>query len=258
MSIGTAKPVGDELGGIKHHFVDFLSVKEPYSVGDYERDVDQFLKEYFKEKDVVFLIGGAGLFLDAVCKGLDEFPEPDLTIRRELNSQFSKDGIIPLLEKLKDVDVSYYETVDQSNHRRVIRALEVTLSSGKPFSSFLSHNNNKEKYPTIWLGLNQDRAILNDRINKRVDSMIENGLIEEVKTLVRYKDNQALKTVGYLEIFNYLEGKCTLEDAVQQIKHNTRKYSKRQLTWFRKNNSIQWFSAGNTEKIISFLETRIG
>ena len=164
MCIGTAKPVGDEQGGVSHHFVDFLSVKEPYSVGDYERDVDLFLKDYFKKNDIAVLVGGAGLFIDAVCQGLDEFPETDGQIRNLLNAQFAEEGVSPLLEKLKEIDSSYYEVVDKSNHRRIIRALEVCISSGKPFSSFLTSNSKKDKYPVIRIGLKMDRELLNEQI----------------------------------------------------------------------------------------------
>ena len=258
MCIGTAKPVGDDQGGVRHHFVDFLSVKEPYSVGDYERDVDLFLKDYFKKNDIAVLVGGAGLFIDAVCQGLDEFPETDGQIRNLLNAQFAEEGISPLLEKLKEIDSSYYAVVDKSNHRRIIRALEVCISSGKPFSSFLTSNSKKDKYPVIRIGLKMDRELLNEQINMRVDDMMERGLLEEVNSLIEYNQLQALQTVGYAELFNYIKGDHTLEEAVEQIKHNTRKYGKRQVTWFKKNKAITWFPVDHIEKIISFIDASIG
>ena len=258
MCIGTAKPVGDEQGGVSHHFIDFLSVKEPYSVGDYERDVDLFLKDYFKKNDIAVLVGGAGLFIDAVCQGLDEFPETDGQIRNLLNAQFAEEGISPLLEKLKEIDSSYYAVVDKSNHRRIIRALEVCISSGKPFSSFLTSNSKKDKYPVIRIGLKMDRELLNEQINMRVDDMMERGLLEEVNSLIEYNQLQALQTVGYAELFNYIKGDHTLEEAVEQIKHNTRKYGKRQVTWFKKNKAITWFPVDHIEKIISFIDASIG
>ena len=257
MNVGTAKPVAEEQKGIYHHFVDFLSVTESYTVGDFERDVDQLLLEYFQNNNIAVLVGGSGLFVDAVCMGLDEFPEVNISIKDSLNAQFIQEGLAPLLQKLKELDRPYYDMVDRSNHRRVIRALEVSVSTGKPFSSFLSPSSKEDKYHVIRIGLEMKRELLFERINNRVDGMINAGLLDEVTSLVKYRDMRALQTVGYKELFGYLEGEISLQDAVEQIKNNTRKYCKRRLTWFRKNKAINWFPADDPSKIISFIETRL-
>lgn len=247
MNIGTAKPNAFELCENPHFFINNLSVKDSYSVGKYINDVNSFFEDYYKSNDLLIMVGGSGLFIDGVLKGLDDFPKIDDKIRNKLNLDFKSNGIKSLREKLKLLDPDYHNIVDLNNHRRIIRALEVYYSTKKPYSSYLSRDKSYRKDINIkFIGLNPDREKLNLRIENRVDDMINNGLVEEVKKLYQYKDLNALNTVGYSEIFKYIDGHLSLEDAINQIKLNTRKYSKRQMTWFRKNKEILWYK--NSER----------
>ena len=245
MSIGTAKPTNFELEEAPHFFINNLSVIDSYSVGKFKEEVNKFLEKYYKSNDIIILVGGSGLFIDGVLKGLDDFPKINDEIRNKLNLDFDTNGIKNLCERLKVVDPEYYDIVDLNNHRRVIRALEVYYSTNKPYSSFLKRDNSYRTDINIkFIGINPERENLNLRIENRVDNMISDGLLEEVKKLYQYKGLNALNTVGYSEIFKYIDGDLSLEDAIDQIKSNTRKYSKRQMTWFRKNKEIIWYSDG--------------
>ena len=245
MSIGTAKPTSFELKEAPHFFINNLSVVDSYSVGKFIEEVNNFLEEYYKNNDLIILVGGSGLFIDGVLKGLDDFPKTNEKIRNELNLEFGTKGIKNLCERLKVVDPEYYDVVDQNNPRRVIRALEVYYSTNKPYSSFLSRDKTYRKDINIKLiGINPKREKLNLRIENRVDYMINNGLVDEVKNLYDYKDYNALNTVGYSEIFKFIDGDISLDEAIDLIKLNTRKYSKRQMTWFRRNKEILWYENG--------------
>ena len=245
MSIGTAKPTNFELEEAPHFFINNLSVVDSYSVGKFKEEVNKFLEQYYKSNDIIILVGGSGLFIDGVLKGLDDFPKINEEIRNKLNLDFDTSGIKNLCERLKVVDPEYYNIVDLNNHRRVIRALEVYYSTKKPYSSFLKRNNSYRTDVNIkFIGINPEREKLNLRIENRVDRMISDGLVEEVKKLYKYKDYNALNTVGYTEIFKYIDGDISLDEAIDLIKLNTRKYSKRQMTWFRKNKEIIWYSDG--------------
>ena len=245
MSIGTAKPTSIELEEAPHFFINNLSVVDSYSVGKFIEQVNNFFEEYYKNNDIIILVGGSGLFIDGVLKGLDDFPKTNEKIRNELNLEFGTKGIKNLCERLKVVDPEYYDVVDQNNPRRVIRALEVYYSTNKPYSSFLSRDKSYRKDINIKLiGINPKREKLNLRIENRVDYMINNGLVDEVKNLYDYKDYNALNTVGYSEIFKFIDGDISLDEAIDLIKLNTRKYSKRQMTWFRRNKEILWYENG--------------
>tara|TARA_Y100000768_G_scaffold163725_1_gene122483 strand:+ start:1294 stop:2205 length:912 start_codon:yes stop_codon:yes gene_type:complete len=245
MSIGTAKPTSFELKEAPHFFINNLSVVDSYSVGKFIEQVNNFFEEYYKNNDIIILVGGSGLFIDGVLKGLDDFPKINDKIRNELNSDFDTKGIKNLCERLKVVDPEYYDVVDLNNHRRVIRALEVYYSTNKPYSSFLSRDKTYRKDINIKLiGINPEREKLNLRIENRVDNMISDGLVEEVKKLYQYKDYNALNTVGYTEIFKHIDGDTSLDEAIDLIKLNTRKYSKRQMTWFKRNKEILWYEDG--------------
>ena len=245
MSIGTAKPTSFELEEAPHFFINNLSVVDSYSVGKFIEEVNNFLEEYYKNNDLIILVGGSGLFIDGVLKGLDNFPKINEKIRNELNLEFDTHGINNLCERLKMVDPDYYDIVDLNNHRRVIRALEVYYSTNKPYSSYLSKDKTYRKDINFKLiGINPEREKLNLRIENRVDNMISDGLVEEVKKLYKYKDYNALNTVGYTEIFKYIDGDISLDEAIDLIKLNTRKYSKRQMTWFRRNKDILWYKDG--------------
>ena len=245
MSIGTAKPTNFELEEAPHFFINNLSVIDSYSVGKFKEEVNKFLEQYYKSNDIIILVGGSGLFIDGVLKGLDDFPKINDEIRNKLNLDFDTSGIKNLCERLKVVDPEYYNIVDLNNHRRVIRALEVYYSTKKPYSSFLKRNNSYRTDVNIkFIGINPEREKLNLRIENRVDSMISDGLVEEVKKLYQYKDYNALNTVGYTEIFKHIDGDISLDEAIDLIKLNTRKYSKRQMTWFRRNKDILWYKDG--------------
>ena len=245
MSIGTAKPTSFELEEAPHFFINNLSVVDSYSVGKFKEEVNKFLEQYYKSNDIIILVGGSGLFIDGVLKGLDDFPKINDEIRNKLNLDFDTSGIKNLCERLKVVDPEYYNIVDLNNHRRVIRALEVYYSTKKPYSSFLKRNNSYRTDVNIkFIGINPEREKLNLRIENRVDSMISDGLVEEVKKLYKYKNYNALNTVGYTEIFKYIDGDISLDEAIDLIKLNTRKYFKRQMTWFRRNKDILWYKDG--------------
>ncbi len=241
MHIGTAAPTPEELNAAPHHFIHNVSIHTPYSVGDYEKEALQTITTLFSTQDYAILIGGSGLYIDAVTKGLDYFPEVKEAVRNQVRDTYAAQGIVPLQEQLQDLDPVYYNTVDIHNTQRVIRALEVCLSSGKPYSSFRTASKKERPFHIIKLGITAERAIIYDRINSRVDLMMEAGLVNEVQQLVPYQHLNALNTVGYKELFKYLDNEWELETAITEIKKNTRRFAKRQLTWFRKDTETIWF-----------------
>ncbi len=242
MKIGTAVPSSEELQEVPHHFIQQISIDQDYSVGDYEREAIVLLKSLFKKNSVVVLAGGSGLYVDAVVSGLDRFPEVDGTIRKELNYTLKQEGLQVMQERLQLLDPEYYQKVDLENPHRVIRALEVCIASGLPYSSFLNRKKTERFFKTLTVGIQAEREIVYSRINQRVDNMIEEGLLAEAKKLYPKKYLNALQTVGYREIFAYLEGKFELAFAISEIKKNTRRFAKRQLTWYRKREDILWVS----------------
>tara|TARA_R110002051_G_scaffold68564_7_gene123678 strand:+ start:414 stop:1334 length:921 start_codon:yes stop_codon:yes gene_type:complete len=241
MNIGTAVPNSDELNQAKHHFIQHKSITETYSVGDFERDAIEKLSSLFKTNEVVIMVGGSGLYVNAVTDGLNSFPTISADVREVLNLELKEYGIEFLQEKLKQLDPAYFNKVDIHNPQRVIRALEVTIGSGKPYSLFIDKPKAKRGFRVFTIGIKADRAIIYDRINLRVDLMIAAGLIEEAKELLPYRNFNALQTVGYKELFNYFDDEWTLEFAISEIKKNTRRFAKRQLTWFLKNENTKWF-----------------
>jgi len=258
MSIGTAVPEKAELEAAPHHFIQHISVEEKYSVGDFEKEAIKKLETLFKEHSVVIMVGGSGLYVKAVTEGLDEFPQADPEIRKNLNEHLEKDGIDWLQKKLFVLDPEYYKTADVQNPHRLIRALEICIETGKPFSSFLNQKKPERNFKNIHIGLMADREMIYDRINKRVTLMIENGLVEEARNLYSQKDLNALNTVGYKELFQYFDGKTDLKTAISEIKKNTRRFAKRQLTWFRKDPKIKWFDLNeDPENIFRYIESQI-
>jgi tRNA dimethylallyltransferase len=243
MSIGTAKPNEEELAVVPHYFINSHSIHESFSVGDFEKQALALLDDLFKEHDIVVMAGGSGLYIKAVCEGFDELPVADPAIRRQLNEGYAKSGITYLQDRLKAVDPEYFKGVDIHNPQRIIRALEVFETTGKPISSYRKSTINDRPFRIIKIGLNLPRDILYQQINQRVDKMIAQGLVDEVRSLLPYRDLNALNTVGYSELFDYIDGKITLETAIELIKQNTRRFAKRQLTWFRKDKDFQWFEA---------------
>ena len=250
MQIGTAAPTPQELASAKHHFIHHKSVMDNYSVGAFEKDAISKLNELFKTHEIVIMVGGSGLYVDAVTKGLDYFPDVDPEIRKNLNKTLEYKGIETLQLQLKELDIDTYNTIEISNPHRVIRALEICIGTDKPYSSFLKKKKKQRDFKTITIGLTADRELIYDRINKRVDIMIKNGLLNEVKSLQQYEDLNALNTVGYKEVFNFLNSKWSLDFAIEEIKKNTRRFAKRQLTWFKKNSNTFWFNYKTDTKII--------
>jgi len=258
MNIGTAVPSAEELGGATHHFIQHKSISESYNVGDFERDAINKIEQLHKVHSTVVMVGGSGLYVKAVTKGLDYFPEIDSNIRTELNNRLEKEGIYALQKQLELLDSQAYQSIAIDNPQRVIRALEICIGTGKPYSSFLTNPEKNRKFKTLTIGLNTERSIIYDRINQRVDIMIENGLLEEVKKLIPHRRLNALNTVGYKELFEYYEGNTTLEFAISEIKKNTRRFAKRQLTWFKKDESIDWFDYNtDIKEIINCIENQL-
>lgn len=241
MQIGTAAPTPKELAAAPHHFIHNISVHESYSVGTFEKQAMKCINTLHKTKDVVIMVGGSGLYVDAVTKGLDYFPTVNANIRENLNQKLQTQGIETLKEQLKELDIKSYNTIAIDNPHRLIRALEICIGSGQPYSSFLNKEKEKRPFKTITIGLVANRPIIYNRINKRVDMMMENGLLNEVKTLLPHQNLNALNTVGYKELFNYLNNEWALDHAVSEIKKNSRRFAKRQLTWFKKNEDTLWF-----------------
>ena len=257
MSIGTAAPTEEELSQAKHYFVHHISIEDKYDVADYERDVLQLLEELFKTHDNVIMTGGSGLFIDAVCNGIDTMPDVQPEIREKTQKLYDEGGLKALQDEVQHLDPNYYAIVDQQNPRRLQRALEVCYQTGKPFSSFRSGNAVQrdfdiKKYALLW-----DRQQLIERIDKRVDMMMEQGLLDEAKALYPKRDLNALNTVGYKELFAYFDDSCSLEEAVEQIKIHTRQYAKRQMTWLRKDSSYQWVTADEVDKVVVTLRPDI-
>lgn len=257
MQIGTAVPTTEELVGAKHHFIQNKSIFENYTVGDFEKDAISKLDDLFLSNDSVIMVGGSGLYVDAVIKGFDDFPEIDSTVREQVTSNYEKLGIEYLQTELEKRDPNYFEVVAKENPQRMMRALEVCIGSGKPYSSFLNQKKNTRNFTPILIGLEAERSVIYDRINQRVDSMMNEGLLAEAENLFPYKDLNALQTVGYRELFSYFEGDISLKFACEEIKKNTRRFAKRQLTWFKRNENTKWFDyLTDSKKIIEFIKLK--
>ena len=264
MTIGTAVPNPEELQAAQHHFIQNKSIFDNYTVGDYEKEALQKIEELFQTNDFAILIGGSGLYVDAVLKGFDEFPEINPEIRSEVNSNYEKLGIAYLQEKLKVLDPEYFQKITSENSQtlqnpqRMMRFTEVCIGTGKPYSSFLNQKKNNRDFTPILIGLDADRQVIYNRINQRVDIMINEGLLEEAKKLHPNKELNALQTVGYRELFSYLDGEFSLPFAIEEIKKNTRRFSKRQLTWFKRNEATKWFDyAAPKSEITAYIESNI-
>jgi tRNA dimethylallyltransferase len=258
MKIGTAVPEPEELAQAKHHFIQHISIFDDYSVGKFETDALAQLNTLFKSKDYVIMVGGSGLYERAVIDGLDYFPDVDKAIREALNELLEKHGIAVLQKELKEVDIETFNKIDIANPHRLVRALEIYRGTGKTYSSFLNKPKTKRSFKTIKIGLEAARPLLYERINKRVDIMIENGLLEEAKMLYPHKAINALQTVGYRELFAYFDGEFTLDFAISEIKKNTRRFAKRQGTWYRKDESIKRFDfKTDYQEIIDFVKHQL-
>jgi tRNA dimethylallyltransferase len=258
MKIGTAVPSKSELQLVPHYFIQDRSIFDDYNVGAFEQDAIKLLDQRFQEKDVMIMVGGSGLYVDAVTDGLDDFPKVDSAIREQLKLDLKESGIEPLQKKLEEIDPVSYKRIDVHNKQRLIRALEISIGAEHPFSHYHTDHKKKRNFSNIKIGLQADREIIYARINQRVDQMVASGLVEEARSLYAYKNLNALQTVGYKELFTYFDGDLTLTEAISEIKKNTRRFAKRQGTWFRKDAKIKWFDyETDPEKIISYIETSI-
>ena len=262
MTIGTAVPTVEELASAKHHFIHNQSIFKNYTVGDFEKEAIAKLDVLFTNNDVAILVGGSGLYVDAVLKGFDDFPEIPILIRETVSSQYQEFGIDYLQQQLKNLDAAYYDKLSTENPQtlqnpqRMMRFVEVCLGTGKPYSSFLNQKQNERRFTPIVIGLEAERTVLYDRINQRVDLMMQAGLLDEAKTLFPNKDLNALQTVGYRELFDYFENKISLAEAIEEIKKNTRRFAKRQMTWFKRKENTRWFDyLTPTNEIIQYIET---
>ncbi|MFV8362916.1 tRNA (adenosine(37)-N6)-dimethylallyltransferase MiaA [Flavobacterium sp. ZT3P35] len=263
MTIGTAVPSKSELESVKHHFIQNKSIFENYTVGDFEKEAITKLDELFLTNDYAIVVGGSGLYVDAILKGFDEFPEIEASVRTTINTNYEKLGIGYLQQNLEVLDPNYYKTLSienpqtLQNPQRMMRFVEVCVGSGKPYSSFINQKQNSRSFTPILIGLEADRKIIYNRINHRVDLMINDGLLAEAKTLFPNKELNALLTVGYRELFSYFDREISLEFAIEEIKKNTRRFSKRQLTWFKRNENTKWFDFETPyETVIAYINSK--
>ncbi|MCQ2605141.1 MAG: tRNA (adenosine(37)-N6)-dimethylallyltransferase MiaA [Bacteroidales bacterium] len=256
--IGTAVPNEDELTLVKHHFIGTRHVTDYYNAWQFEQDALQKADELFQKHDIVILAGGSGLYVDAVCNGIDEIPDIEPDLRKRINSQYEKEGIESLRQTLKFLDPEYYKIVDLSNPARLKRAIEICFQTGKTYSELRKENKKTRPFKIIKIALNREREALYERINQRVDQMISDGLEQEVKSLSQWKDCTALKTVGYREFFDYFDGLCTYTEAIEKIKQNTRKYAKKQISWIKRDSEYQWFSPNEINEMIQYIEFNNG
>jgi len=257
MKTGTAVPTDLQLNTIRHHFLRFLSVKEYYSASLFERDVLELLGRLFKRRNIVLMSGGSGMYIDAVCNSIDDIPDVDTSIREKYTSKYREEGIESLRIALKLLDPDYYSKADLKNHKRIIRALEICETTGRPYSSFLTNKKSERDFIIIKLGLKRDRKELYERINLRVDKMTEAGLEDEARGLFKMRNLNALNTVGYKEFFDFFEGKISREKAIELIRRNTRRFAKRQITWWSKDREIRWFQVEEVEEMVEYIESRL-
>ena len=254
MKIGTALPSEDNLRAVKHYFIGNLSIKDYYNASMFEMDVNMLLEKLFAEKDVVIMAGGSGLYIDAVCRGIDDFPTIDPEVRKQLMDLYAREGIAGLRTSLKVLDPYYYATADLKNYKRILKALEVCIMTGKPYSSQLTGKTKGRFYRIIEIGLNIPRELLYKRIDDRVDEMMRNGLEEEARVLYPFRQHNALDTVGYKELFDFFDGRTDLNEAIRLIKRNSRHYARRQISWFLRYKKIRWFEPGQEKVILEYLQ----
>ena len=264
MRIGTAVPSSDELAAATHHFIQNKSIFENYTVGDFEKEAIAKLNELYQSNDFVILVGGSGLYVDAILKGFDAFPDIDAVVREEVTANYEKYGISYLQEQLELLDSNYFQKISLENPQtlqnpqRMMRFVEVCIGTGKPYSSFLNQTKNNRNFTPIIIGLEAERTVMYERINQRVDIMLNEGLLTEAEQLYPHKELNALQTVGYRELFTYFDGECTLDFAIEEIKKNTRRFSKRQLTWFKRTENAKWFDyLTDRNEIIAFIKNII-
>ena len=259
MQIGTAAPTPEQRKRVRHYFVDLLELDEYYNASMYEQDVMKLLYSMFKDKDnaIALLTGGCMMYIDAVCNGIDDIPTISDEVRLLYKQRLEKEGLTALLQELKVKDPQYYDFVDKNNPRRVVHGLEICHQTGRTYSSFRVKEKKQRPFRIIKIALNRDREELYSRINRRVDEMMENGMVEEARLLLPYRSLNALNTVGYKELFRFFDGEWTMEEAIERIKGNTRRYARKQLTWYKKDNDIVWFDAAETDKVFMYLVDKL-
>jgi tRNA dimethylallyltransferase len=257
LNIGTAVPSSDDLLAVPHHFIQTKSIHDYYNVSDFESEAISLIHQLFQTKNPLILTGGSMMYVDTICKGIDDIPTVDPAIRDEVIQWYNMNGLQSLQKRVFELDPEYYQIVDLNNPKRLLHALEICLMTGKTLSSFRKNTIRKRDFRILKIGINQEREILYDRINKRVDAMMEAGLLQEVKSVYQYKSLNTLNTVGYKELFGYLDGDCSLSDAVERIKGNSRKYARKQLTWYRKDPEIVWFEPDQFEKIREYIDQQL-
>ena len=253
LKIGTAAPTDKQLQQVRHYFVGNLSISDYYSASMYEQDVNKLLAELFTTSNYALLTGGSMMYIDAVCNGIDDIPTVDETTRQLMKQRLAEEGLEALVEELKQLDPEHYEVVDRQNPRRVVHALEICHMTGKTYTSFRKAEKKQHPFQIVKIGLNRDRSELYERINLRVDKMIQKGLVDEARNLTNYRHANALNTLGYKEIFNYFDGIWSLEEAIERIKGNTRRYARKQLTWFKRDATMRWFHPNDVELIKNYI-----
>ncbi len=258
LSIGTAVPSVEDLNAVPHHFIQTKSIHDYYNVSEFEVEALQLIEQLFPDKNPLILTGGSMLYVDTICKGIDDIPTVTQQVREEVIRWFEDNGIEALRQKLQEVDPEYYEIVDRNNHKRMLHAVEIFQMTGKTFTSFRKNTLKERPFRIIKVGINQDRKLLYERINLRVDRMMDAGLLEEARSVYPYRNLNSLNTVGYKELFSYFDGHCTLEEAVDLIKRNSRRYARKQLTWFRRDQEIKWFEPDQLQMIIEYIEKTLG
>lgn len=257
MTIGTAVPTKEELSEVRHHFIHSHSVTENYNASRYETEAIELIEKLFVSNNILFLVGGSMLYIDAICKGIDEIPDIPAEIRESVKNQYKTEGLESIRLQLKKLDPEYYQSVDLKNHARIIHALEVCLLTGKTYSSFRLNRNKERSFKIIKIGLNCDRELLHNKINNRVDQMIAHGLEKEARNLFHLRDLSSMNTVGYRELFDYFDGTITKDQAVELIKRNSRRYARKQITWFRNDPDVKWFEPQEYDEIKSYIEAQI-
>ena len=257
MEIGTAKPSASALQEVKHHFVNSHSIAQSYDAAQFEDDALTVINQLFVHNDAVVMCGGSGLYIKAVCEGFDDIPEIDPAIRTSLVNNYEKNGLSWLQAQMRSDDPEYFELIDQQNPHRLIRALEVKIGTGKSLSAYFGNKKAAHAFSILKIGLELPRELLYQRIDSRMDAMINEGLFDEAKSLLRFKDHQALQTVGYKEIFDYLDGQYNREEAIRLLKRNSRRYAKRQLTWFKKDREFAWFDPRKQEEILKYIDDKL-
>ena len=258
MAIGTAQPTAEQLRAVEHHFIASLDVAQPFNCGEFEKQALALLDRLFDKHDTVVVVGGSGLYIKALCEGMDDLPEADAALREQIAREYTEKGLAPLVEELRERDAAYCAQVDCANPARILRAIEVCRATGRPYSELRTGERQQRAFDIIKIGVERPREELHDRINRRVDAMMAEGLEQEARAMLPYRACNSLNTVGYSEMFDYFDGTLSREEAVELIKRNSRRYAKRQITWFGRDKEIRWFDPSQVDKIVNYIDSRFG